>query len=292
MKQTIHLSRRIIIAFLLIVTICADATKNTAKKVAYVYTDYGAGIVSALHAKRMLEEVIGKTYEIREIKAEEVIEGKWKENAALLLMPGGVSAGYAQKLDGEGNKQIREFVQNGGAYLGICAGAYYGAGKVEFDKDNEHGYTVVRELSFYNGVVEGPTFYPFSYGTYEGTCATSIVLPDGKKLSVYYKGGCHFLEHEKCENAEILACYENDKVAIVKMPFGSGVVILSGVHFEIDPKTLVSDAPEHGKPFLEPIIPALVKDDTDRVAFCSYILGELGIANEMYEDECECQAAG
>jgi len=285
MRKMIELSSRFIIAFLLIATVCSDA----AKKIAYIYQDLGAGVVSSVHAKKMLEEVLGNRYEIREINSQEIIQGAWKENAVLLFMPGGRSSGYAKKLDGEGNKQIRQFVENGGAYLGICAGAYYGGSKVEFDKSAEHGYVFTRELSFYNGVIEGPTFYPFSYGSYEGASATPIVLPDGKKLTVYYKGGCNFLEHEKCENVEILACYENDKVAIVKMPFGSGIVILSGVHFEIDPNFLINDAPEDGEPFLEPIIPELMNDDTERIAFCSYILGELGIASEDDDHDCECQ---
>jgi len=33
----------------------------------------------------------------------------------------------------KGNKLIREYVEQGGMYLGLCAGGYYGAQKVEFE---------------------------------------------------------------------------------------------------------------------------------------------------------------
>ena len=77
-------------------------------------------------------------------------------------MPGGADVPYCQALDGHGNKLIRgmqliqcqysrsrfekqltqgknwavvsaDFVEAGGAYLGLCAGAYYACARIEFE---------------------------------------------------------------------------------------------------------------------------------------------------------------
>jgi putative intracellular protease/amidase len=42
----------------------------------------------------------------------------------VVLLPGGSGSGEAKSLEESGRKEIRSFVQRGGGYLGICAGAY------------------------------------------------------------------------------------------------------------------------------------------------------------------------
>ncbi|TWU64918.1 BPL-N domain-containing protein [Crateriforma conspicua] len=42
----------------------------------------------------------------------------------VLVMPGGSASGQSKKLQDQGREQIRRFVDSGGGYLGICAGAY------------------------------------------------------------------------------------------------------------------------------------------------------------------------
>ena len=49
------------------------------------------------------------------------------------VMPGGADRPYCAALNGEGNRRIRAFVEAGGAYLGLCAGAYYASQRVEFE---------------------------------------------------------------------------------------------------------------------------------------------------------------
>ena len=39
-----------------------------------------------------------------------------------IVFPGGADSPYQEKLQGEGNRVIRQFVEEGGWYLGFCAG--------------------------------------------------------------------------------------------------------------------------------------------------------------------------
>lgn len=61
--------------------------------------------------------------ELRDIMADEIRQGKL-EAVKVLIHPGGSGSAQGRSLGPEGREQIREFVQRGGGYLGICAGAY------------------------------------------------------------------------------------------------------------------------------------------------------------------------
>ena len=70
----------------------------------------------------------------RPLSAQQVIEGGWEEETDLFIMPGGRDRLYHAALLGAGNLKIRSFVERGGTYLGLCAGAYYGCRSIEFEK--------------------------------------------------------------------------------------------------------------------------------------------------------------
>lgn len=57
------------------------------------------------------------------ITAADIRAGKLKDYQVVLL-PGGSGSGQGKALGEEGREQVRQFVQKGGGYVGICAGAY------------------------------------------------------------------------------------------------------------------------------------------------------------------------
>lgn len=57
------------------------------------------------------------------VTAEDVVAGKLK-GFDVAVFPGGSGSGQARALGAEGREQVRGFVKGGGAYVGICAGAY------------------------------------------------------------------------------------------------------------------------------------------------------------------------
>ena len=79
-------------------------------------------------------------------------------------MPGGADLPYCTHLNGHGNSLIRGFVESGGSYLGLCAGAYYGCGHVEFELGNPSMEVQgPRELRFFPGTAKGSVYKGFDY---------------------------------------------------------------------------------------------------------------------------------
>lgn len=174
-------------------------------------------------------------------------------SCALLVFPGGADLGYCRTLNGEGNRRISRYVNNGGAYLGFCAGGYYGSSKCEFEVGNPKLAVVgERELGFFPGVCRGLAFDGFVYNSEAGARAADVKinkaafenvkdgLPDTFKS--YYNGGGVFVDAEKLKErkVEVLASYTEDlhvdsgegKAAIVYRQIGQGHAVLTGPHPE------------------------------------------------------------
>jgi len=60
---------------------------------------------------------------ITKINGNDIREGKLQDTD-VVLFPGGSGGGEAKSLEEAGRKEVRSFVERGGGYLGICAGAY------------------------------------------------------------------------------------------------------------------------------------------------------------------------
>ncbi|MCH9609952.1 MAG: hypothetical protein S4CHLAM81_12500 [Chlamydiales bacterium] len=162
----------------------------------------------------------------------------WEEEVDLVIIPGGRDLPYHNHLKGEANSRIRRFVENGGNYLGICAGAYYGASEVLFEEGGPLEVIGKRELSFFNGKAVGPALGKgqFAYGSERGAKEVSLEWANGQ-APAYYNGGCYF----DGKDAEVIAHYEEINLpAIVCCQVGSGRAILSGVHLECE---VQDDAP-------------------------------------------------
>ena len=210
-----------------------------------VYTDGGLGASEAcvsmtirelrralswLTEKNGLAE--GQTPSVEKTDAVSVVGGELETRCSLLVMPGGRDLPYCSRLNGPGNERIRNFVGKGGSYLGLCAGGYYGAARVEFSVGDPLIEVVgPRELNFYPGVARGPVFPGFRYDSNAGAqlCSISFSRYTGlfKKLTelpslpVFYNGGCYFSEDRKVSektggdlvtNVEVLATYDTPSV--------------------------------------------------------------------------------
>ena len=80
------------------------------------------------------------------------------------------------ELGNGGNRRIRSFIENGGKYLGICAGGYYGTSKVEFDVHGPLEVNEERELKLFKGRAIGPALKGFNYHTTSGEYAVKFVF--------------------------------------------------------------------------------------------------------------------
>ncbi|WP_316358604.1 BPL-N domain-containing protein [Candidatus Neptunichlamydia sp. REUL1] len=209
-----------------------------------IYADEGVSSFS-------LQETL-KTFRMRYANVETIdhkilCNSDWEKETSLLIIPGGRDIPYDRKLKGKGTAKIRKFVEEGGSFLGICAGAYFASAEVIFEKGTPIEVHEKRELSFFPGAAVGALYphSPFVYESEKGSHASSVTFKEDE-LSLYYNGGCTFKDAEKYPGITILARFHDagDQPAIIHCKVGKGSTILSGVHFEVSPKNLKKEGCE------------------------------------------------
>lgn len=248
----------------------------------YIYAGPGASQVAIDHTNFCLDQILHPRYQIRTLIPNEVKDGQWIPQAALFIMPGGTDIFYARYLKNQGNQQIKDYVHNGGRYLGICAGAYYGGQNLHWAVGTPQEIIAKRELAFFPDVVEGPTLKPWDHKSNAGADIASLnwkdssdIFPQNYPLSIYYNGGGHFVNASNHSDVKILADYATTtphKPAIVEMIVDKGKVILSSVHCEFSPNMM-----DKSDPYLTPLVPRLSATDEDRQILMSHLLNRLNI---------------
>lgn len=216
-------------------------------RIVYIYSDEGASYHSVSACQYMLQTYT--PYPSATINAENLIEGSWRNHAAALIIPGGADIPYGNKLNGLGNQQLRDYVHQGGHYIGLCAGAYYASAMCDFHRDDLLREVIgPRELAFYPGSAVGPTLAPYTYDSELGACIANVQW-DNDIYSTYYNGGCHFPDANQYDHITALAYYANDVMritdyekekqpAVILCQVGRGKALLSGVHPEYSVRTL------------------------------------------------------
>lgn len=208
-----------------IITRLRNADKGKAAGVG-IYADAGAWHVGALSIVRALESV-NVTCRVLDRSC---LTAKQLEKFDAIVMPGGWSVFEKVTAGNTGLDAIRTFVENGGRYLGVCAGAYLAAKDVLWQ-----GHTYPYPLVLFDGIAEGSlpevAGWPKAGGVRVKVTAAGrrrgIGLAD--KHDFLYKGGPKFVGGT---NVEVLAKYPNGSAAIIVRPFGKGEVVLTGIHFE------------------------------------------------------------
>lgn len=204
------------------------------------------------------------------LNAADLTRTPWHETCSLLIMPGGRDRPYHADLKGEGCRRIRDFVEQGGTYLGICAGAYFGAKRVEFDQGFPLEVSEERELMFFHGAAVGPAYGKgtFDYHSQKGARAAKVKTSQGV-FHTYYNGGCTFDgDFSSCRILARYADLPDEPPAILECRVGKGKAILSGVHIETAAFSLDSS-----DPYLNPLIELLTLSEPMRNRFWEAVLG-------------------
>ena len=133
----------------------------------------GSTVESVRHCLYTLRRLLSPNYAVIPVTGDMIIKEPWIPTCAAIVFPGGADQGYCSTLNGAGNRRIRQFVENGGLYIGFCAGGYYGSKRCEFEVGNKILKVIGdRELGFYPGVARGCAFPGFVYHSERG--ATSL----------------------------------------------------------------------------------------------------------------------
>lgn len=253
-----------------------------------VYTGTGTTVESVRHTIYTLRRLLSPHFAVNPITAHTLLTEPWSPTCALLVLPGGADLGYCRALNGDGNRLISQYVWGGGAYLGFCAGGYYGCNRVEFEVgDSALEVVGPRELAFFESVCRGAAFGGFEYGSERGARAPELRVEGSGVLGealqdfrCYYNGGGVFVDADKVEGVQVLARYseklnvEGGDAAVVYCKVGRGGAVLTGPHPEFAAVNLDRNAGPEG---YSKLVDALLEDDTKRVAFLRACLVKLGL---------------
>lgn len=166
----------------------------------------------------------------------------------VLYWPGGHYPAYWDEMGLEGKSKVQEFINDGGGYLGVCAGAYYACDYMVWMDDEDYPapeYKVEGDelnLDLFPGVAYGPIFeiverpdpgYAMTrINIIDHTHPITDSLPD--YMQILYAGGPYFELYENA-NATILGTYNiTGTPAITVYNYGEGRVFLIGPHAEVE----------------------------------------------------------
>lgn len=173
--------------------------------------------------------------------AGDVHDGILNDKIRLFVMPGGADLFYCEKLNGAGNKAIRRWVEQGGTYLGICAGAYYACASLEWAKGTAQEISGPRELAFFNGKAVGPIGALTENGNADKSwnAAVKVVDDTGTEATVHYNGGPLF----EGTPDTVLVRYSTlpgKPAAAIECKVGSGRALLCSFHPETTPQSFAA----------------------------------------------------
>merc|ERR1719458_2426032 len=137
---------------------------------AAIYAGRGTSGLSIRGARVMLEE---KGLEVTLVTAKELATTLQEPNCRLLVMPGGRDRPYHASLGEEGALRIRQFVEKGGSYLGLCAGAYFASARVLFQPGTDMQVDEQRPLALFPGT---------AWGAATGSAATATRLGESSSF--------------------------------------------------------------------------------------------------------------
>ncbi|AID37839.1 hypothetical protein C6H88_01580 [Chlamydia muridarum str. Nigg] len=208
-----------------------------------VYSDKGVSPYYLRHTVRWLKQAAFPfQMEVCRVNGQFLIhEPLWEETTQLLVIPGGADVPYHHVLHGLGTARIDNYVREGGAYLGICAGAYFGCAHFSFLEPNGSLLVAKRDLGFFPGMANGPAYdSAFSYTSSSGVLAASLRFTDfpGKSFALF-NGGCYFENAEDFSEVRVEARYNDlpgSPAAIISRRLDRGLVVLSGPHIEYLPE--------------------------------------------------------
>lgn len=174
----------------------------------------------------------GRSYKV--IYEKDILNGSLNKGSFhTLIIPGGKSWIYNENLGATGAQEILKFVNAGGNYIGICAGAFYATSHRQGPTPTPVNYgiglltgialdgTALKMAPFKTGMSDYKFFVPGFKDTYR------TLLLGGPALL--------FTDAEaKAKRIQVYSVFTKDFPAMIAFEFGKGRVFLSGPHLEVE----------------------------------------------------------
>nr|ODO02444.1 biotin-[acetyl-CoA-carboxylase] ligase [Cryptococcus depauperatus CBS 7855] len=252
-----------------------------------VYGGPGVSPLSLSHTLLTLRLLLLPHYTVQPVTPDALSSQPWEKYCALLVFPGGRDLPFVEELTNKRQvtKRIKNYVEGGGKFLGICAGAYFASAELQFDVGGSMEVIGKRDLALFPGQCVGPIFEGFQYASEAGSHAVTLYLsPQSQILEhIYYNGGGHFiLPCPATSDVQILAHFTEpsgstkEPIAAVLTRNGKGCSVLTSVH----PEYPLSDPPAKdaiNKLADKPTSEQIEHSDKARVAWVENLLVSLGL---------------
>ncbi len=157
-----------------------------------------------------------------------------------IFIPGGWAYNYKKSIHDSGDQNIRDLIANGGAYIGMSAGAYYACDNVRWEGQDYPYY-----LNLFHGDCIGPIDEIAPWPNY---VMTTMSINKAHEANTYesatedilYYGEPYFISYEGQE-MQVLAKWivptnpsADNAPGIIGFNYGAGRVLLVGPHPEIE----------------------------------------------------------
>jgi glutamine amidotransferase-like uncharacterized protein len=143
------------------------------------------------------------------------------ENAILWIQPGGNAIDAAKAIGKKRLQFIRNFIWNGGGYVGFCAGAFL-ADKTVDDNGRVEGLGIIPVITFDEPIDSN-----------NGMGAMTWINWNGILRHLFFNGGAGFDVDENNLNVSIIGRFSDDgSVSTIQSHFGRGNVVVTGAHPE------------------------------------------------------------
>lgn len=159
----------------------------------------------------------------------------------IILFPGGDMWEYKNYLSEKGLQIIKDYVQAGGGYIGICGGSYFSANTIIWRgwEYEERKYAEFSGLGIFSGIADGP-IEDFAPSYYKYKCGVNInqnheITNDiPQQLSYLYSFGPKFIISDSTNISILGKTVLGDNPVILSVEEQEGRVFLTSLHPEID----------------------------------------------------------
>jgi glutamine amidotransferase-like uncharacterized protein len=200
-----------------------------------LYIDNGAG--GTVEVESMLKQ-IGCSYSTIN---KDTILTKNLSNYDIILFPGGDMWVYRSHLTSTGVQKLKEFVQLGGGYIGICAGSYFAASNIIWRgwADEPRQYFTNTGLGIFSGTADGPIDdYAPSYQ--DPNCKVNInrnhpiTSASPQQLDYLYSFGPKYIIADSSGISILGRSTIGNNTVVMAIQYEQGRVFLTALHPEFD----------------------------------------------------------
>lgn len=158
----------------------------------------------------------------------------------VLVFPGGSGAGQSKGIGETGLKNVRDFVSNGGGYVGICGGAYLACSNFSWSLGILNAGTVSNKWRRGQGMLDlelapaGPELLGDVKGTFKVRYHNGPILKPADRTDIPAYTTLSVFKTEVADNGTPVGAQVNSPAHVIST-FGKGRVFISSPHPENTP---------------------------------------------------------